>query len=138
VGLAEIPRDEVSKFGVIDGVKIDDKHWDIKKLVEKPKTESAPTNMVVVGKYVITPEVFKVLEEINSAQSFQGELRLINAFEKMIARGDKVYGCLLEGEWLDTGDKFNFLKANVHMALKHPEIGPKFKKYLKDLSATGL
>jgi UTP--glucose-1-phosphate uridylyltransferase len=138
VGLAEIPRSDVPKFGVMDGSKVDDKHWDIKKFVEKPSIETAPSNIVAVGKYIITPEVFKALDEINTEQSFIGELRLINAFEKMIGRGEKIYGRLLDGEWLDTGDKFSFLKANIHMALKHSEIGPKLKKYLKELKNADL
>ncbi len=133
LGLAEIPQSEVSKFGVIGGEKIDAKHWDIKSFVEKPKAEDAPTTMVVCGKYIITPEVFKVLEELDKKKSFEGELRLANAFEEILKRGGKLYGRMLDGEWLDTGDKFSFLKANIHMALKHKDIGPKLREYLKNL-----
>ncbi|MES2087995.1 MAG: UTP--glucose-1-phosphate uridylyltransferase [Patescibacteria group bacterium] len=133
LGLAEIPKDEVSKFGVIDGTKIDDKHWEIKSFVEKPSVETAPTNIVVPGKYIITPQVFDALEELNKKGGFSGELRLANAFELMLSRGEKIYGRMLEGEWLDTGDKFNFMKANIHFGLKHPELGPKLKAYLKNL-----
>lgn len=134
IGLTEIPRSEVSKFGVIDGVKIDDSHWDIKKFIEKPSAEEAPTCIVAPGKYIITPEVFDILEELDKKQSFKGELRLANAFEVMLERGSKLYGKMLEGKWLDTGDKFNFLKANIYMALKHPEIGPKLRAHLKELN----
>lgn len=133
IGLAEIPKSEVFRFGVIDGVKIDDAHWEIKQFIEKPSVEKAPTSIVAPGKYIITPEVFEVLEELDKKQSFKGELRLANAFETMLERGAKLYGRLLEGKWLDTGDKFNFLKANIHMALKHPEIGPKLRAHLKEL-----
>jgi len=138
LGLAEIPKSEVSKFGVIGGEKIDDKHWDIKSFVEKPKEKDAPTNIVVPGKYIITSEVFDILAELDKRQSFEGELRLANAFEEMLKQGKKLYGLELSGEWLDTGDKFSFLKANIHMALKHPELGPKLKNYLKDLKEKDL
>ncbi|MCR4311517.1 MAG: sugar phosphate nucleotidyltransferase, partial [Candidatus Taylorbacteria bacterium] len=133
VGLTEVERSEVSKFGVIDGTKIDDSHWEIKKFVEKPSSEEAPTCIVAPGKYIITPEVFDILEELDREQSYKGELRLANAFSVMLERGSKLYGKVLEGEWLDTGDKFNFIKANIHMALKHPEIGPKLLTYLKEV-----
>ncbi|MDO8482809.1 MAG: UTP--glucose-1-phosphate uridylyltransferase [bacterium] len=133
IGLAEIQRSDVSKFGVIDGDKIDDKHFDIKAFVEKPTMEKAPSNLAVVGKYVVTPAVFDTLRELDKNKSFSGELRLANAFDTMIKRGDRVVGRVLDGTWLDTGDKFNFLKANIHMALKHPEIGPKLRSYINDL-----
>ena len=133
IGLADIPRSEVSKFGVVSGSKVDDVHWGIQGFVEKPRAEDAPSTVVAVGKYIITPAVFKVLKELDEKQSFEGELRLVNAFETMLARGEKLYGRILEGTWLDTGDKFNFMKANIHLGLKHPEIGPKLKAYLKTL-----
>lgn len=135
IGLAEIPRSEVSKFGVIDGVQIDDKHWEIKKFIEKPSEKDAPTTIVAPGKYIITPEVFETLEELNKEKAYEGELRLANAFDTMLKRGQKIYGRILDGKWLDTGDKFNFLKANIHMGLKHPEIGEKLREYLKSLTA---
>ncbi|MDO8590914.1 MAG: UTP--glucose-1-phosphate uridylyltransferase [bacterium] len=132
IGLAEISRSEVSKFGVINGVKIDEKHWEIKSFIEKPSEKEAPTTIVAPGKYIITPAVFKVLEDLEKKES-SGELRLANAFEIMLKRGDKIYGRMLEGQWLDTGDKFNFLKANIHFGLKHPDIGAKLRAYIKSL-----
>ncbi|MEK7574915.1 MAG: UTP--glucose-1-phosphate uridylyltransferase [Patescibacteria group bacterium] len=132
VGLTEVSRSEVSKFGVIDGLKIDEKHWEIKNFVEKPSSERAPSNIVAPGKYIITPAVFDVLDELNKKYSGD-ELRLASAFETMLKRGDKIYGRILEGQWLDTGDKFSFLKANIHMGLKHPDIATKLKDYLKSI-----
>jgi len=132
VGLANIPKDEVSKFGVIDGVKLEDDHWEIKKFIEKPTAEEAPTTIVAPGKYIITPEVFDVLDELNKKDSLE-ELRLANAFEVMLKQGKKIYGRVLEGVWLDTGNKFNFLKANIHLALKDPDIASKLKVYLRGL-----
>lgn len=130
VGLSEVEKQEVSKFGVLDGVKLDDNTLEVKKIVEKPKPEEAPSNLVAVGKYVITPEVFDVLANMKHGKS--GEIRLADAFEIMLESNRPLYGRVLEGEWLDTGDKFNFMKASIHMGLKHPEIGAKLREYLKE------
>lgn len=132
IGLAEIPMSEVSKFGVIGGTKLDDKHWQIERFVEKPKMEDAPSNIAVPGKYVLTPEVFKKLRSMTEWKS--GEKRLADVFDAMLLEGSPLYGRMLEGVWLDTGDKFNFVKATIHLGLKHPEIGEKLKLYLKGLN----
>jgi len=131
VGLAEIDPSEVSKFGVADGKKIDKDHILISKFVEKPKQDEAPSNLVACGRYVITPETFRILEGI---QKDNDEVRLADAFNVMLEKNKKLYGRIFEGEWLDTGDKFNFLKATIHFGLKHPEVGEKLRKYLKGLS----
>ncbi|EKD58532.1 MAG: hypothetical protein ACD_56C00107G0004 [uncultured bacterium] len=129
IGITEVAREEVSKFGVIDGIKLDEKNWEIKNFIEKPKVEDAPTNFVAPGKYIITPEVFKVLSTMDHGKS--GEIRLADAFDLMLENKQEIYGHVIDGEWLDTGDKFNFMKASIHMGLKHPEIGEKLRKYLK-------
>ncbi|MDD5396744.1 MAG: UTP--glucose-1-phosphate uridylyltransferase GalU [Candidatus Moranbacteria bacterium] len=129
IGITEVPREEVSKFGVIDGSKLNEKEWEIKKFIEKPKVEDAPTNFVAPGKYIITPEVFDVLATMDHGKS--GEIRLADAFDLMLENNQKIYGKVIDGEWLDTGDKFNFMKASIHMGLKHPEIGKKLREYLQ-------
>ena len=128
IGLSEVPDDQVSLFGVIDGIKLDDNTYEVKGLVEKPKKEDAPSNLVAVGKYIVTPEVFETLATMDHGKS--GEIRLIDAFEIMLNNNKVLYGKVLEGEWLDTGDKLNFVKATIHMGLKHPEIGAKLREYL--------
>lgn len=130
IGVTEIPKDEVSKFGVIDGIRLDENTWEVKRFIEKPKVEDAPTNFVAPGKYVITPEVFDVLATMKHGKS--GEIRLADAFEIMLENNRPLYGRILDGEWLDTGDKLNFMKASIHMGLKHPEIGKKLREYLKE------
>lgn len=131
IGLSEVPREEVSKFGVIDGIAVDDKNMEVKKMVEKPKPEEAPSNFVAVGKYIITPEVFETLSMMSHGKS--GEIRLADAFDIMLEKNRPIYGRILDGEWLDTGDKFNFVKATIHLGLKHPEIKEKLEKYLKEI-----
>lgn len=131
IGLAEVEKKDVSQFGVIDGVDLGDDIYEIKGMVEKPKIEDAPSNLVAVGKYIITPEVFKTLNKMSSDKS--GEIRLADAFDIMLGKNRPIYGKKLEGEWLDTGNKFNFIKATIKLGLKNKEIGDKLKKYLKTL-----
>lgn len=131
IGLSEVSTEQVSLFGVIDGIQLDAKTYEIKGLVEKPKKENAPSNLVAVGKYIITPEVFNTLKKMDYGKS--GEIRLIDAFEIMLSENKAIYGKKLEGEWLDTGDKLNFMKASIHMGLKHPEIGKQLRRYLQEI-----
>lgn len=131
IGLSEVEKKDVSKFGVIDGVELDEHTWEIKNMVEKPKVEDAPTNLVAVGKYIITPEVFETLSTMKHGKS--GEIRLADAFDIMLGENRPLYGKILEGTWLDTGNKLNFMKAAIHLGLKHPEIKDDLKKYIKGL-----
>ncbi|HPN96936.1 MAG TPA: sugar phosphate nucleotidyltransferase, partial [Candidatus Moranbacteria bacterium] len=131
IGLTEVAREEVHKFGVYDGVKLDDSTIEIKNLVEKPKNDEAPALTVTPGAYIITPEVFQVLSGIEHGNS--GEIRLIDAFEIMMKKGRPLYGKILEGTWLDTGDPFNLLRVSIYLGLKHPEIKDRLKEYLKGL-----
>lgn len=131
IGLSEVAHEDVSKFGVIDGTVLDDLNYEIKGMVEKPRPEDAPSNLVAVGKYIITPEVFKTLASMKEGKS--GEIRLADAFDLMLEAGRPLYGRKLSGEWLDTGDKFNFIKATIHLGLQHHEVGDKLRTYLKTL-----
>ncbi|MGC8495282.1 MAG: UTP--glucose-1-phosphate uridylyltransferase [Syntrophobacteraceae bacterium] len=130
IGMSRVPIEEVSKFGVIEGDEVDRSVYQIRRMVEKPDPQLAKSNLVAVGKYVITPETFHVLSTMKRGNS--GEIRLIDAFEILMTNGETIYGKELEGEWLDTGDKFNFIKATIHMGLKHPEIGEKLRAYLEE------
>ncbi|HFC36391.1 MAG TPA: UTP--glucose-1-phosphate uridylyltransferase, partial [Candidatus Moranbacteria bacterium] len=131
IGLSSVDKKEVSKFGVIDGVELDKSTWEIKKMIEKPSIEQAPTTLVAVGKYVITSEVFEILSKMKYGKS--GEIRLADAFDIMLSQNKPLYGKILKGEWLDTGNKLNFMKASIHLGLKHPEIKRELKKYIRSL-----
>lgn len=131
IGLSEVTPEEVSKFGVIDGVSLDELTYEIKGMVEKPSPEAAPSTLVAVGKYVITREVFQTLATMKEGRS--GEIRLADAFDRMLGNGQPLYGKKLIGEWLDTGDKFNFLKATIQLGLKHPEVGERLRQHLKTI-----
>jgi len=134
VGLAEVPPSEVSNFGVIDGEAMADAAnvYKIKKFVEKPTLDEAPSNLVAVGAYVITPAVFKVLAQMHSGKT--GEIHLSEALALMLIQGEAVYGLKLTGEWLDTGSKLGLLKANIKLGLKNEELGGELKKFLSELN----
>jgi len=132
IGLAEVDRGEVSKFGVIDGVDLGDGVYEIKRMIEKPAVDQAPSNLVAVGIYVITPDVFATLGQMGSGKS--GEIRLADAFEKILESGQPIYGKKLSGEWLDTGNKLNFIKATLKVGLKDEEIGHDLQNLINDLS----
>ncbi|MHC1725172.1 MAG: UTP--glucose-1-phosphate uridylyltransferase [Syntrophobacteraceae bacterium] len=132
LGMSRVDMDEVSKFGVIEGSRLDDSTYHITKLIEKPKPGESDSNLVAVGKYIITPEVMTILASMTCGNS--GEIRLIDAFQILLENKRPLYGKLLQGEWLDTGDKFNFLKATIKLGLKHPEVGEKLREYLKELN----
>ena len=130
IGLAEIDKHLVDKFGVIDGREIEKNIHEIKKIVEKPKIENAPSSLVAVGKYIITPAVFNTLSK---REKSNGEIRLSDAFEHMLDHGETIYGKVLEGEWLDTGDKLSFIKATIKLGLKNKEIGKDLKEFIRSI-----
>ncbi|HOS98872.1 MAG TPA: UTP--glucose-1-phosphate uridylyltransferase [bacterium] len=133
IGLSAVPRNEVSKFGVIDGVAVGERTYEIKRFIEKPSPSEAPSNLVAVGIYVLTPEVLSWLTTMKPGPS--GELRLADAFQQMLAHDRPLYGQEFSGTWLDTGDKLGFIKATIQLGLKNKEIGPELKKFIRTLSS---
>ncbi len=131
VALCKVPKEDVSKFGVVDPKCMEGRTCEIQKFVEKPKVEDAPSNLVAVGKYVITPDVFEKLEE---SVNDKGEIRLANAFVRMIESDKAIYGHEVEGQRYDCGDKLGFVEATIQMGLKHPEIKSKLAKYIATLN----
>jgi UTP--glucose-1-phosphate uridylyltransferase len=132
VGLSEVDKKEVDKFGVIDGDSMEEGVYKINRFVEKPDVDEAPSNLVAVGLYIITPEVMKILKGLKSGKS--GEIRLADAFDLMLEKGEEIYGKKIEGEWLDTGNKFNFIKATLKLGLKNEEIKDDLQTLINDLS----
>ncbi|MDD3085225.1 MAG: UTP--glucose-1-phosphate uridylyltransferase [Candidatus ainarchaeum sp.] len=134
IGLSEVDPSEVSQFGVIGGEELGDGVYKIDKFIEKPKKEDAPSNLVQVGINIITPDVFDILKDMKNGKS--GEIRLADAYEIMLQKGIPLYGKKIEGEWLDTGNKLNFIKATLKLGIKNDEIGEDLKKMIKDLVKT--
>jgi len=131
IGLAEVEHKLVSQFGVIGGEDLGNGIYKISQFIEKPALEDAPSDLVQVGINIITPDVFKTLAGMKVGKS--GEIRLADAFDQMLQKGLPLYGKKLEGEWLDTGNKFNFIKATLKFGLKDPEIKDDLKKLINEL-----
>ena len=123
----------ISSYGVIKGKEVPGsggKLYEVLDLVEKPALADAPSNLAVIGRYVLTPTVFETLSEIQPGAG--GELQLTDGLRALLKR-EKLYACVYEGRRHDTGDKLGFLKATVEFALKRDDLGGPFREYLKSL-----
>jgi UTP--glucose-1-phosphate uridylyltransferase len=129
MALQKVPKNDLSRFGVIGGSQIAPNVWDIKSFVEKPTLKDAPSNLIVIGRYILTPEMYKLLPKQTAGGD--GEIRLADAFITRLAQGKSLYGCTFEGTRYDCGSKLGFLKAQVELGLTHEETGADFKQYLK-------
>jgi len=125
----------ISAYGVLKTKPADGRFggrlFEITDMVEKPKFEAAPSNLAVIGRYILTPTVFETLSEIKPGAG--GELQLTDGMKALLER-EKMYGYVFEGKRHDTGDKLGFLKATVEFALKRPDLGEPLRKYLKSLN----
>jgi len=131
VALKQLPIEKVPAYGVVAVEKIANHLYKIKKIIEKPEPSEVPSNLVIVGKYVLTPEVFKYLKK--ATPSKKGEIILAEVFDKMLSEGKIIYGCELKGEWLECGDKLKWLKSFFYLALKDPRFKDELKQYLKTI-----
>lgn len=138
VALMEVPREAISAYGAaaIEAVEGEDGFVKITGLVEKPAADEAPSNYAVIGRYVLSPKVFEVLE--NTAPGRGNEIQLTDALQTLAqgdGEGEGVYGVVFSGRRFDTGDKLSYLKANVILAAERPEFGDDLRAWLKDFVA---
>lgn len=135
IATQEVDGPAISSYGVLDAQKIEGKFdgraFDIRNLVEKPKREEAPSNLAIIGRYILTPTIFETLERTPLGAG--GELQLTDGLRGLLSAGEKIYGYTFEGKRHDAGDKLGFLKATVEFALKRPDLGPDFAEYLRAL-----
>ena len=127
LGVQEVPREKVSSYGVVKPVPVKDHLWRAEDLVEKPSVAEAPSRLAVLGRYIITPEIFEILEHTEPGRG--GEIQLTDALKKLAER-QPVYAYEFEGRRYDSGDKQGFLEATVDVALKRPELRDQFLRYL--------
>ncbi len=131
ISAIKVPRATVSRYGIVDVVKIEKNIWQILDIIEKPSAELAPTNLAAHGCYVLTPEIFDHLESIKPGKN--GEVWLVDAI-KLLMKKHPVYACeIADGRYFDTGNKLEYLKAVVEFALMHKELSVDFRAYLKSL-----
>lgn len=132
VGVKRVPKDQTNKYGIIKAEQEAERLFLVEELVEKPEPERAPSDLAIMGRYVLTPEIFDVLAR--TERGVGGEIQLTDALSEL-RRQEKMYACEFEGRRYDVGDKLGFLQATCEFALANPELRDSFARYLRELSA---
>jgi UTP--glucose-1-phosphate uridylyltransferase len=137
LAVERVPRDEISSYGVINpdsSAKLEDGVYRVRDLVEKPRREDAPSDLAIIGRYVLTPDIFPALAGTKSDRT--GEIQLTNGLRELL-KSRPIYACEVKGVRHDTGNKLGFLKAVVYFALKRPDLAGKFAEYLASVKVKG-
>jgi UTP--glucose-1-phosphate uridylyltransferase len=131
LGVQEVPEDKVSSYGIVSPIRqIDARTWEVGDMVEKPTKEDAPSRLAILGRYIISPDIFEILEKTKPGQG--GEIQLTDAL-RVLAKQQQMLAYNFEGRRYDVGDKEGFLEATVEQALKRPELRDAFLSYLKTI-----
>jgi UTP--glucose-1-phosphate uridylyltransferase len=128
LALEQVPMENISSYGCVKANQISERVFEVLDMVEKPKREEAPSDLAIIGRYVLTPEIFPILEKQKPGKG--GEIQLTDAILKL-SREEAIYGCKFEGIRHDCGDKLGFLMATVDLALKRKEFNGAFREFLK-------
>jgi len=136
VAIQEVEGQAISSYGVIAGHPVEDagsdgRLWEISDLVEKPPLEKAPSNLAIIGRYILTPQVYAAIDSTTPGSG--GEIQLTDGLKNLLSSGQKIYGWRFHGHRHDAGDKLGFLKATVEFALKREDLGAPFREYLRSL-----
>lgn len=131
VALRKVSAKEIHKYGVISGKKIAPRIWRVFGSIEKPDPKNVPSDLMIIVKYILTPDFFEYLKKVEPAPN--GEIYINLAIERYVKAGGRMYGYEVRGDYYDCGDKLGFMKAVVNFGIKHPEIGKSFLEYLKSL-----
>jgi UTP--glucose-1-phosphate uridylyltransferase len=136
IATQEVNGPAIASYGVLDARQVEGKFngraHDVRNLVEKPRPEDAPSNLAIIGRYILTPTIFDALERTPLGAG--GELQLTDGLRGLLKGGEKIYGYTFEGKRHDAGDKLGFLKATVELALKRSDLGGAFAEYLRALA----
>jgi UTP--glucose-1-phosphate uridylyltransferase len=132
LAIEEVPRETVSSYGIIDAEEIKPGVYRIRDMVEKPPVNEAPSNLAIIGRYVLTPDIFTSLEA--TAKDRTGEIQLTNGLRHLL-KSRPIYGCRIDGVRHDTGNKLGFLKAVVYFALRRPDLAEPFREYMRSAEA---
>lgn len=130
LGVQEVSSENVSKYGIVGGINIEDRIYKFKELVEKPSIDKAPSNIAILGRYIITPKIFEILEETKPGKG--GEIQLTDALLKLLEE-EAIYAYSFERRRYDVGDKQGFLEANIEYALRSEDLREGFTEYLRAL-----
>jgi UTP--glucose-1-phosphate uridylyltransferase len=132
VAVESVPRENVSRFGIVDGKKVSEALWLLAELIEKPSIDKTPSDLALAGRYILTPEIFKAIKD--TAVDKNNEIQLTDALNLMVQRQD-IYAHAIEGKRYDIGNKLDYLKTIVEIALKKDDISEEFLNYLKNIVA---
>lgn len=127
LGVQSVQKEDVFKYGIVNGIEIENSIYKVNNMIEKPRIEEAPSNIAILGRYIITPKIFEMLEETRPGKG--GEIQLTDALKKL-AKQEAVYAYCFEGKRYDVGDKLGFLQANIEYALKREDLRENLMKYL--------
>ncbi len=131
LAVKKVPHDQISKYGVIDPTEeVSDGLYNVRKFVEKPSPEDAPSDLAIIGRYLLTPEIFDILE--NTQKDASGEIQLTDAIDEL-NQTQRVFAHEFKGKRFDTGNKLTWLETNIVFGLRHPEIADGLRDYIKDL-----
>jgi UTP--glucose-1-phosphate uridylyltransferase len=130
LAIERVPREDVSKYGIIDAEEIRPGVYRIRDLVEKPPRDEAPSDLAIIGRYILTPDIFPALAGTVSDRT--GEIQLTNGLRELL-KSRPIYGCRVDGVRHDTGNKLGFLKAVVYFALRRPDLSEPFREYLRSI-----
>ncbi|MBB6624665.1 UTP--glucose-1-phosphate uridylyltransferase GalU [Clostridium gasigenes] len=130
LGVQTVPKEHVSRYGIVEGIEIEDRVMKVKGLVEKPSIEEAPSNVAILGRYIVTPKIFEILE--NTKPGKGNEIQLTDALLTLIQE-EAMYAYNFEGRRYDVGDKQGFLEATIEYALRKPELKDGLVEYLKTI-----
>ena len=130
IGVQEVPKADVSKYGIVSGKMVDERLYKVNNLVEKPSIEDAPSNIAILGRYIIEPEIFEILEHTKPGAG--GEIQLTDALKELSTKQD-IYAYIFEGRRHDIGNKLGFLQATVEFALKREDLKDEFISFLKNI-----
>lgn len=132
IAVMRVPHEETSSYGIIDPeAEVEEGMYNVRKFVEKPSPEDAPSDLAIIGRYLLMPEIFGILENLEPGVG--GEIQLTDAIDKL-NKTQRVFAKEFKGERYDVGDKFGFLKTTIQYGLKHPQVKDDLKKYILDLS----
>jgi UTP--glucose-1-phosphate uridylyltransferase len=132
IAVRHVPREEIRRYGIIAPRQIEERVYQVLDVVEKPEPQEAPSDLAILGRYILTPEIFEALEA--TPQNKGGEIQLSDGLQ-LLAQKQAVYGYEFEGKHYDAGTPLGLLKATVALALNHPEMGADFREFLRELAA---
>ncbi len=131
IGLENVPREVVSRYGIVGGEQIEDRLYRISHLVEKPSPDQAPTTLAIGARYILTPDIFKEIEQTPPGKN--DEIQLTDAIERLLARRD-IFGYHFLGRRHDIGSKIDYLRTTVLFALERQDLGPEFREFLRQIA----